>query len=54
MTGMSFCHECGAKVAPDDPFCGNCGVAQPAEREPADESSSLGAASSESIPESIA
>jgi serine/threonine-protein kinase len=27
---MSFCHECGAKVAPDDPFCGNCGVAQPA------------------------
>jgi eukaryotic-like serine/threonine-protein kinase len=27
--GMSFCHECGAKVAPDDPFCGNCGVAQP-------------------------
>jgi tRNA A-37 threonylcarbamoyl transferase component Bud32 len=28
-SGMSFCHECGAKVAPDDPFCGNCGVAQP-------------------------
>ena len=28
--GMSFCHECGAKIAPDDPFCGNCGVAQPA------------------------
>ena len=27
---MSFCHECGAKIAPDDPFCGNCGVAQPA------------------------
>lgn len=25
---MSFCHECGAKVAPDDPFCGNCGAAQ--------------------------
>jgi tRNA A-37 threonylcarbamoyl transferase component Bud32 len=49
MTGMSFCHECGAKVAPDDPFCGNCGVAQPAEREPATESNSLGAASSESI-----
>ncbi|MBD0370999.1 MAG: protein kinase [Pyrinomonadaceae bacterium] len=28
-TGMSFCHECGAKIAPKDPFCGNCGVAQP-------------------------
>jgi tRNA A-37 threonylcarbamoyl transferase component Bud32 len=27
--GMSFCHECGAKIAPDDPFCGNCGVSQP-------------------------
>jgi serine/threonine protein kinase len=27
---MSFCHECGAKIAPDEPFCGNCGVAQPA------------------------
>ncbi len=25
---LSFCHECGAKVAPDDPFCGNCGVPQ--------------------------
>ncbi|HEX8846103.1 MAG TPA: protein kinase [Pyrinomonadaceae bacterium] len=25
---MSFCHECGAKVAPDDPFCGNCGAPQ--------------------------
>ena len=25
---LSFCHECGAKVAPDDPFCGNCGAAQ--------------------------
>jgi tRNA A-37 threonylcarbamoyl transferase component Bud32 len=25
----SFCHECGAKNAPDDPFCGNCGAAQP-------------------------
>ncbi|MBD0326187.1 MAG: zinc ribbon domain-containing protein, partial [Pyrinomonadaceae bacterium] len=24
---MSFCHECGAKVAPDDPYCGNCGTA---------------------------
>jgi tRNA A-37 threonylcarbamoyl transferase component Bud32 len=24
----SFCHECGAKNAPDDPFCGNCGAAQ--------------------------
>ncbi len=27
--GMSFCHECGAKIGPDEPFCGNCGVAQP-------------------------
>jgi tRNA A-37 threonylcarbamoyl transferase component Bud32 len=26
---MTFCHECGAKIAPDDPFCGNCGAAQP-------------------------
>lgn len=25
---MSFCYECGARVAPDDPFCGNCGIAQ--------------------------
>src|SRR5437764_9086391 len=25
---MTFCHECGAKIAPDDPFCGNCGAAQ--------------------------
>jgi serine/threonine-protein kinase len=25
---MSFCHECGAKIAPDDPFCGNCGAVQ--------------------------
>lgn len=25
---MAFCHECGAKNAPDDPFCGNCGAAQ--------------------------
>jgi eukaryotic-like serine/threonine-protein kinase len=24
---MSFCHECGARVAPDDPYCGNCGAA---------------------------
>jgi tRNA A-37 threonylcarbamoyl transferase component Bud32 len=24
----SFCHECGAKNAPDDPFCGNCGAVQ--------------------------
>ncbi|MDX6695096.1 MAG: serine/threonine protein kinase, bacterial [Blastocatellia bacterium] len=24
---MSFCHECGVKVAPDDPYCGNCGAA---------------------------
>jgi serine/threonine-protein kinase len=23
---LSFCHECGAKNAPDDPFCGNCGA----------------------------
>jgi tRNA A-37 threonylcarbamoyl transferase component Bud32 len=27
---MSFCYECGAKVAPEDPFCGNCGAAQQA------------------------
>jgi serine/threonine-protein kinase len=26
---LSFCHECGAKNAPDDPFCGNCGAVQP-------------------------
>ena len=25
---VSFCHECGAKNAPDDPFCGNCGAVQ--------------------------
>lgn len=25
---MSFCHECGVKVAPDNPYCGNCGAAQ--------------------------
>jgi serine/threonine-protein kinase len=25
---LSFCHECGAKNAPDDPFCGNCGAVQ--------------------------
>ena len=25
---MSFCHQCGAMVAPDDPYCGNCGAAQ--------------------------
>lgn len=25
---MSFCFECGAPVVPDDPFCGNCGIAQ--------------------------
>ena len=23
---MSTCHECGAQVAPDDAFCGNCGT----------------------------
>jgi tRNA A-37 threonylcarbamoyl transferase component Bud32 len=49
---MSFCHECGAKVAPDDPFCGNCGVAQPAERELAGESDSLGDAPAETIAQS--
>jgi tRNA A-37 threonylcarbamoyl transferase component Bud32 len=27
---MTFCYECGAKVAPEDPFCGNCGAAQAA------------------------
>jgi tRNA A-37 threonylcarbamoyl transferase component Bud32 len=25
---MSVCHSCGAKVAPEDPYCGNCGTAQ--------------------------
>ncbi|MBV9958257.1 MAG: protein kinase, partial [Acidobacteria bacterium] len=25
---MPFCYECGVKVAPDEPFCGNCGTAQ--------------------------
>jgi serine/threonine-protein kinase len=25
---MPFCYECGVQVAPDDPFCGNCGIAQ--------------------------
>ena len=25
---LSFCHECGAKNPPDDPFCGNCGAVQ--------------------------
>ena len=25
---MPFCYECGAPVAPEDPFCGNCGIAQ--------------------------
>ncbi len=25
---MPFCFECGGQVAPDDPFCGNCGIAQ--------------------------
>jgi serine/threonine-protein kinase len=25
---MPFCYECGTQVAPDDPFCGNCGIAQ--------------------------
>ncbi|HYO91184.1 MAG TPA: protein kinase [Pyrinomonadaceae bacterium] len=44
---VSFCHECGAKIAPDDPFCGNCGVAQPA-RFAAQEGEALPAASVES------
>ncbi len=25
---MPFCYECGAPSAPEDPFCGNCGIAQ--------------------------
>lgn len=25
---MPFCYECGAQVASEDPFCGNCGIAQ--------------------------
>jgi tRNA A-37 threonylcarbamoyl transferase component Bud32 len=25
---MPFCYECGVPVTPDDPFCGNCGIAQ--------------------------
>src|ERR1051325_6423414 len=25
---MSVCHQCGASLAPDDPFCGNCGAPQ--------------------------
>jgi serine/threonine-protein kinase len=25
---MSFCHQCGANVTPDDPYCGNCGAVQ--------------------------
>jgi serine/threonine-protein kinase len=24
---MAFCHECGVNVAPDNPYCGNCGAA---------------------------
>jgi serine/threonine-protein kinase len=59
--GMSFCHECGAKIAPDDPFCGNCGVSQPVDARPAVESDALrraapagsgasAAAAAESIP----
>jgi eukaryotic-like serine/threonine-protein kinase len=27
---MTFCYECSAKIAPEDPFCGNCGAAQTA------------------------
>ncbi|HEV7844522.1 MAG TPA: zinc ribbon domain-containing protein, partial [Pyrinomonadaceae bacterium] len=46
--GMSFCHECGAKIAPDDPFCGNCGVAQPADARSADKSDALPSAPAES------
>jgi serine/threonine-protein kinase len=42
---MSFCHECGAKIAPDDPFCGNCGVAQPAGTDSAEEGWAGGRAS---------
>ncbi|MBC7910690.1 MAG: protein kinase [Pyrinomonadaceae bacterium] len=25
---MPFCYECGAPSAPEDPFCGNCGIAR--------------------------
>ncbi len=25
---MPFCYECGASVAPEDPYCGNCGTSQ--------------------------
>ena len=25
---MAFCFECGAPIVPDDPFCGNCGIAR--------------------------
>jgi tRNA A-37 threonylcarbamoyl transferase component Bud32 len=25
---MSVCHSCGAQVAPEDPYCGNCGAPQ--------------------------
>src|SRR5919205_1112600 len=40
-SGMYFCHECGAKIAPDDPFCGNCGVAQPADARSREEAGEL-------------
>ncbi|HEX8772362.1 MAG TPA: protein kinase [Pyrinomonadaceae bacterium] len=29
---MSVCHQCGASLAPDDPFCGNCGAPQQQQR----------------------
>lgn len=32
---MSVCHQCGASLAPDDPFCGNCGAPQPRAATPA-------------------
>ena len=40
---MSFCHECGAKVAPDEPFCGNCGAPQSTESKNAGEEPVQGA-----------
>lgn len=50
---MAFCHECGAKNAPDDPFCGNCGAVQLSA--PASGATLVGGASAGlSAPESVA
>ena len=43
---MSFCHECGAKIAPDDPFCGKCGVAQPEGASPSEDGDAEAASAS--------